>query len=95
MNKRCCGAGAVFSLCSLDWPAQDYCKVRNYENGQRGTVCIKKNIQKSSNFLTQVKIKKYMCGPRGDQDGVPSHGFHHPSQGSPVQTLDYTKSRAE
>jgi hypothetical protein len=35
---------------------------RNYENGQRGTDCIKKNIQKSSKFLTRGKNKKYMWG---------------------------------
>jgi hypothetical protein len=59
-----------------DWPAQDYCMLRKYKKRQRGTVCIKKIIQKSSIFLTQGKI---IWGPREEQDGYPSHGVPHPS----------------
>ncbi len=51
-----------FSLCSWGWPAQNYCMGRNLDNGQRWTDCIKKNIQKSSKFLTRGKNKKYMWG---------------------------------
>jgi hypothetical protein len=49
--------------------------VKNCKKGTRGTVCIKKNIKKSSNFLIQGKNMKYIQGLRGDQDGDPSHGL--------------------
>jgi hypothetical protein len=58
-----------------------YCK-----NGTRGTFCIKGNIQKSSNFLIQGKNKKYIQGPRKDQDGNPSRGLYNGFGGLPQQS---------
>ncbi len=56
--------------------------LRKYKNGHRGTVCIKKVIQKSSYFLTQgiVEVRVYV-GPREEQDVYQSHGTPHPNRG--------------
>jgi hypothetical protein len=62
------------------------CAVKNYKNGQRGTVCIKKNIQKLNNFLTRGKNMKYMWGPRGDQDGNPRQGLCNSLGGLPYHS---------
>ena len=51
--------------------------LRKYKNGHRGTVCIKKVIQKSSYFLTQGILEVYV-GPREEQDGDPIRGFPPP-----------------
>jgi hypothetical protein len=64
-----CAADALFLLYSLDWQAQDYCMLRKFKNGRRGSVCIKKIIQKSSIFFTQGKIRTILWGPKEEQDG--------------------------
>jgi hypothetical protein len=49
--------GQHLDLSTPQWPvltSPGLLHVRNCENGQRGTVCIKKTIEKSSNFLTQA-----------------------------------------
>ena len=60
--------------------------MRNSKNETRGTVCIKKKIQKSSNFLIRGKNKKYIHGQRRDQDGDPSHGLSNDFGGLPLQS---------
>ncbi len=47
----------------LYWPAQNY-HVKKIQEWAKGTVCIKKILQKSSIFLTQGKIRSIMWGER-------------------------------
>jgi hypothetical protein len=53
---------------------------------QEEQFALRKNIQKSSNFLIQGKNKKYIQGPRKDQDGNPRRRLYNGFGGLPQQS---------
>jgi hypothetical protein len=69
--------------------------VRNHENGQRGTVCIKKIIEKSSNFLAQGKIRCLCGGQEEIKMATQAADSTTQAAGSPTQAADYTRSLAD